>query len=173
MPVLVYGSFLFCISFLLHLIIWRVHLPKRQTKVLLLLFLGVLVLGTLFLFKYAMSINIFSIHPPVSMPEYFQIWLYFVSLTLAYMITYSAIEVDSPSLLIIMKISEAGPIGLTKDQLEYEMDDNVLIKPRIEDMLLDRMVELKEERYRLTMKGVLLARLFTFYRSVMRAGKGG
>ena len=130
-------------------------------------------IGTLFLFKYTMSINIFSIHPPVSVPEYFQLWLYFVSLTLAYMITYSAIEVDSPSLLIIMKISEAGPIGLTKDQLKYEMDDSVLIKPRIEDMLLDRMTELKQGRFQLTMKGVLLARPFIFYRNLMSAGKGG
>ena len=173
MPVLVYGSFLFCISFLLHLTIWRIHLPKRQTKVVLLLFFGVLILGTLFLYKYAMSINIFGIHPPNTVVEYLQVWLYFVSLTLAYMITYSAIEVDSPSLLIIMKISEAGTIGLTKHQLAYEMNDSVLIKPRINDMLLDRMAELKQGRYRLTMKGVLLARLFTFYRSVMRAGKGG
>jgi len=107
------------------------------------------------------------------MVEYLQIWLYFVSLTLAYMITYSAIEVDSPSLLIIRKISKVGPIGLTRDQLEYEMNDSVLIEPRINDMLLDRMAELREERYRLTMKGILMAHLFTFYRNLMRVGKGG
>jgi len=99
--------------------------------------------------------------------------IYFIALTLAYMITYSAVEVDSPSLIIIMKISEAGKLGLTKESLEGEMDDSVLIKPRLKDLLIDRMAEVHEGRYRLRKKGILMARLFTFYRNMMRAGKGG
>lgn len=172
-PALLYGSLLFGLSSLLQLIMWRIYLPKRQTKSLLLLFFAVFFWGSLILNKFAMSITIFGIHPPASLPEYFKMWLYLMSLTLAYMITYSAIEVDSPSLLMIMKISEAEPIGLTRAQLGSELDDDILIKPRIDDMLLDRMAELKQGRYRLTGKGILLARLFIFYRNLMRAGKGG
>jgi hypothetical protein len=172
-PALFYGSLLFGLSFLLQLIMWRISLPKRQTKSLLLLFFAVFFCGSLILNKFVTAITIFGIHPPASLPEYFQMWLYLVSLTLAYMITYSAIEVDSPSLLIIMKISEAEPIGLTKKQLKLGLGDDVLIKPRIDDMLLDRMAELKQGRYRLTRKGILLAQLFIFYRNLMRASRGG
>lgn len=173
MAVLFYGSLLFGLAFVLHVIMWRIHLPKRPTRVLSLFFLGVLCCGSVILYKYAPKFSIFGVHPPVAIAEYFQIWLYFVSLTLAYMITYSAIEADSPSLLIIMKISDAGASGLAKEHLEREMDDSVLIEPRVKDLLIDKMAELYEGKYRLKMKGILMARLFTFYRNVMRAGKGG
>lgn len=173
MAILFYGSLLFVIAFALHLIIWRIHLPKRQTKVLLLVFFGVLGCGSFIFHKYALKLSILGLHPPGVMSGYFQIWLYFISLTLAYMITYSAIEADSPSLLIIKKISEAGASGLSKEILEREMDDNVLIKPRLKDLLIDRMAEQNEGKYRLRPKGFLVARVFIFYRNLIRANKGG
>ena len=137
------------------------------------LFSGVIGLGTLCLFRYSASINIFGIHPPVALAEYFQIWLFFIALTLAYMITYSAIEADSPSLLIIMKIYEAGSSGLSKEILYREMNDDILIRPRVNDLIVDKMADLQGKRYRLKIKGIYMARLFTFFRGVMRAGKGG
>ena len=173
MGVLLYGSFLFGLSFILHFVIWRIHVPKRQAKVLFLLFLGVLCCGCFIYWKYDTKLSIFGFHPPTTLAQYLQMGIYFIALTLAYMITYSAVEVDSPSLIIIMKISEAGKLGLTKESLEGEMDDSVLIKPRLKDLLIDRMAEVHEGRYRLRKKGILMARLFTFYRNMMRAGKGG
>ena len=106
MNVLLYGSLLFMAAFVLHVVVWRIRLPKRQTKALLFIFFGVLACGSLLLFKYPGTIIILGLHPPVAVPEYCRIWLYFVSLTLAYMITYSAIEADSPSLMIILKIAK-------------------------------------------------------------------
>ncbi len=173
MTALIYGSILVASAFALHVIIWRIHLPKRQTKTLLLLFFGVLSCGSLFLLIYAAEITIFGLHPPDTVLDFFQIWLYFISLTLAYMITYSAIEADSPSLLIILKIAEAGETGFDKNILNHELDDSVLILPRLNDLLVDKMAVLEEGKYRLKLKGILLARLFTFYRNIMRLEKGG
>jgi hypothetical protein len=105
--------------------------------------------------------------------SFFQLSIYFLSLTLAYLITYSAIEADSPSLLIVIKIFEADSFGLSKESLEYELNNAVLIEPRINDLTRDKMAEFHEGKYRLRMKGILLARLFTFYRNMLKAGKGG
>ena len=173
MAVLVYGSLLFGLAFVLHVVCWRIRLPKRQIKVLLLIFFGFLCVGSFILQRYALKISIFGLHPPSDVSEYFQFAIYFISLTLAYMITYSAIEADSPSLLIVMKISDAGKSGLSKEVLGRDMDDKVLIEPRIKDLLIDKMAEMREEKYLLTKKGLLMARLFKFYRDLMRANKGG
>jgi len=147
--------------------------PKRETRVLLLLFLGVLVCGSFILGKYSHSICLLGLHPPARVVEYVQIWLFFISLSLAYVITYSAIAADSPTLVMIMRIAEAGAFGLSRESLDQAMNDRVLIVPRVKDLLTDRIVELDGERYLLKAKGILMARLFTFYRNVMRVGKGG
>jgi hypothetical protein len=152
---------------------WRIHVPKRQAKVLFLLFLGVLCCGFFICWKYGTKLSIFGFHPPTTLAQYLQISMYFLSLTLAYMITYSAVEADSPSLIMIMRISDAGKQGLPKESLEREIDDGVLIEPRLTDLLVDKMANVHEGRYRLRVKGILMARVFVFYRHMMGAGKGG
>ena len=173
MPVLLYGSLLFCLAFLSHVVWWRIRLPKRQIKSLLLIFFAFLCVGSFILRKYALKISIFGLHPPSDVSDVFQLATYFISLTLAYMITYSAIEADSPSLLIVQEIFDAGKSGLGKEMLRLNMNDSVLVEPRINDLLVDKMVEMHGKKYHLTKKGLILARIFKFYRDLMRADKGG
>jgi predicted transcriptional regulator len=89
------------------------------------------------------------------------------------MITYSAIEVESPSLLMILKISDMGTQGLDRKDLEETMNDELLIIPRVRDLLTDRMAYLEGEQYKLTRKGKVAAKIFIFYRKILNAGKGG
>ena len=173
MAALFYGSLLLGLSLIVHFFIWHIHLPRRQAKVILLLFLGGLCCGSYILWEYHQEISILGLHRPGDLAQCLQLWLYYFSLTLAYMITYSAIEADSPSLIIVMRIHEAGKSGLARESLEGAMNDGILIEPRLEDLLLDRMAVLQEGKYRLTKKGILIAWLFTFCRNVMKANKGG
>ncbi|MBW1742170.1 MAG: hypothetical protein JRJ47_01910 [Deltaproteobacteria bacterium] len=173
MTVLFYGSLLFGLGLVVHFVIWRIHLPKRQAKIIFLLFTGFLCCGSYILWKYRQELSILGLHPPGDLAQYLQFWVFYVSLTLAYMITYSAIEADSPSLIIIMRIHEAGSSGLAKENLEGVMNDRVLIEPRMKDLLVDKMADFQEGKYRLTKKGVMIARLFAFYREIMKMGKGG
>ena len=157
----------------MQLALWRIRLPKRQTRAIILLYVGTFCCGHFTIWKYGSNLCILGIYPPNSLAEHFQLSIYFFSLTLAYLITYSAIEADSPSLLIVIKIFEAGSFGLSKESLEHELDNAVLIEPRIKDLLIDEMVELSDGKYKLKMKGILMARLFAFYRNLISAGKGG
>jgi hypothetical protein len=157
----------------MQLVLWRIQLPKRQTRAIILLFVGTFCCGNIAMWKYGPHLGILRIYPPTSLAEYFQLSMYFFSLTLAYLITYSAVEADSPSLLIVRKIFEAGSLGLSKESLEDELDNSVLIEPRVNDLIRDKMAEFHQGKYRLKMKGILLARLFTFYRNMLKVGKGG
>lgn len=173
MKVLVYGLSFFIIAFILHLLVWRIRLPKRQVKTLLLMFFITLAAACLALGNAAPSFEIFGASPPDNLWEYLHICLLFVSLTLAYMITYSALEADSPSLVMVMAISNAGPEGLDKKRFGEMMSDETLVIPRVKDLLLDQMAYMDGDRYRLTPKGALMARMFILWRRLIKAPEEG
>ncbi len=68
--------------FLLHLIVWKSHLPKRQTRTLLSIFLGTFAAG-LFRLRSAKFIVYVSFPVPETFPEYLHIALFGIALTLA------------------------------------------------------------------------------------------
>jgi hypothetical protein len=170
MSVLVWSMALLIVSLLIQLIVWKIKVPKRQTKTVLCIFFLVMISGLLVIGAIADRLNILAIK---SFSEYFHVSLFFISLTLAYMITYSAIEVDSPSLVMINTIAKAGPEGLDQKLFIQMMNDDLLVKPRITDLLNDKMAYYNGDKYRLTLKGILFARLFVFYRKLLNAPKGG
>jgi len=172
MKVLFWGLFLVALAFVLHLIVWKIHLPKRQTKIMLLMFFGTLIAGSAFLWTHP-AFSLFGVAAPDGSIEYVRIALLFTAFTLAYMITYSGLEADSPSLVMVLSIDQAGPEGLSKQIFFQQMTDDILIKPRVRDLLTDKMAYLDGNTYRLTPKGVLLAKIFVVYRSILGAGKGG
>ena len=174
MRILFWSSVLFVLAFIIQLVLWKIRLPKRQTKVILQIFFTVLFMGNLVLWNIPNDPVLWKITPPASLLEYIHISLFFISLTLAYMITYSAIEADSPSLVIMTAIANAEPNGLDKKCFDELMTDDKLVKPRIRDLLLNKMAEMDGDKYVLTPKGVLFARFFIIYRKTMNIShKGG
>lgn len=173
MRVLFWGSSSFCLAFLLHLIMWKIHLPRRQTKTILQIFFGVLIVCLLILWLAPLFIDNINTFISLTLPEYLLIVLFFVSLTLAYVITYSAIEADSPSLVMVMTVANAGPQGLNKEEFNRIMTDDILVMPRVRDLLRDKMVYMDGDKYRLTLKGFLFAYLFIHYRNLLNAPEGG
>lgn len=173
MKVLVFGLTIFCLAFILHLIVWKIRLPKRQVKTMLLLFFAVLFGSILILWNAPASFTFLNLTAPDNMWEYLHICLFFVSLTLAYMITYSALEADSPSLVMVMVINSAEPEGLDKKRFGELMSDETLVMPRIKDVLTDRMVYMEGDRYCLTPKGAFMARMFILWRRLINAPEEG
>ena len=172
MKILFWGSFLFCLAFLVHLTVWRIRLPKRQTKTLLCIFFGTLLIGLFVLWsaKFILQINTLA---PDTLSEYLHIFLFVTSFTLAYMITYSALEADSPSLVMIMSIANAGPTGLPQEKFKQLMSDEMLIIPRVRDLLRDNLVYAEGEKYKLTAKGTVFTRIFILYRQMLNIKQKG
>lgn len=177
MKILFLGSLLFILFFLIHLVVWRIRVPEKQTKTLIYIFIFTLIIG--FLISKIISLFIVSfiitgvdiLH--VTSMEVLHILVFVISLFMAYLITYSAIEADSPSFLMIMVISRAGGSGLNKKMLLEMMTDEVLVIPRIKDLLRDGLIYLEEEKHKITHKGLLLVQIFIFYRRLLNLGKGG
>lgn len=173
MKILFSGFLLFLIGFLLHIILWKVYLPKNQNKTLIRIFFYTL-------FVYSITSCIAAIHLrfnpvilPVHFSEYLHICLLYVCLSLSYLVFYSVIESDSPTITMILNINKTGRSGLSSQELAEFMSIDLLIKPRIEDLLRDKMIEKNHDKYRLTKTGYCFASIFKFYRMLLNAQKGG
>ena len=62
--------------------------------------------------------------------------------------------IAEPSKELIRKVIDSG-------------SDDILVKPRVRDLVRDEMVTLNGEKHRITTKGVILAQLFIFYRKLL------
>jgi hypothetical protein len=173
MRVLISGLSIFLLAFLLHAIIWKVHLPKNQKRVLLRIFFGSLISYLVVLWLISLFLRNAGVSIPMVWMEYFRLCVFFISLTLAYITTYSALEADSPSLAIVMSIAKARTRGLNINELYKTMDNDKLLKPRITDLLIDNLIYFKNNKYILTAKGKALVTIFIIYRGLLGAQKGG
>lgn len=160
-------------AFAIHLLVWRVRLPARHTRAILGIFFGTLAVVLLLLPRIAARWPAIGIPFPVPGASYLSIAGFVTAATLAYMITYTVIEVDSPSLVMALEIDRAGPDGLPEAEFERTMNDALLVDPRIRDLLRDGLIREEEGLYRLTPKGERMGRLFTLHRRLLGAGKGG
>lgn len=173
MRTLFWGWLIFAGFFCLHLALWRVRLPRRQVKTLLVILFGGLAVSLAALARAPVGFQFLGVTPPQGAAELLHVALLVSALILAYMITYTALEADSPSLVMTLRLVDAGPRGVLKEEFETFLDDDLLVLPRIRDLLTDEMAVLAAHRYRLTPKGRLLARIFITHRAIMGLEKGG
>lgn len=173
MPVLIWGTAIVALAFSLHVAIWRVRRPARQTRALVVLFVACLVVGLGAARVWAHAGHGSPLWCPTGWAQYVHVALFVVAMMLAYVITYSAIEADSPSLVMVVAVLDAGPDGLDANDLQRVLSDDVLIRPRVRDLVRDHMVVLDRDVYRLTPKGRRFVRIFILFRALLGAPKGG
>ena len=168
MKVLVCGLMLFVLSIIIQLVVLRIRLPKRQMTVLFNVFLAVLFLGVLcnYLLQYS---GLIVAYEPLSIAEVVHTALFFISMVLAYLLAYSAVEADSPSLLITMTIYKAGAEGIEEDRLMKTLDMDRFFDSRVTRLVEDKMIESSDGRYRIAPKGRLAMNIVIGYRKFMGA----
>ena len=110
---------------------------------------------------------------PASPPEAWTFAMLYGALVLAYMVTYSAVQADSPTMAILLRVEAAGLRGCSPAELLAELDDRVLVVPRLEDLVASGLAARQGERYAVRPGGALLARTYIAYRRLLRMEKGG
>lgn len=170
---LFWGIGLLQIAFLVHVLIWRIRVPNRQGRAILVVFTCVLVLGLMAKTGLAPSWT-FSLEAMIEELWLSATWIpLYISFVLAYLISFTALEAESPSIEIIRQLRIAGDEGILAEELAKRITKDQLVGPRISDLVRDKMISEHECRYSLTKKGALLDKLFTYQRSVLRLGLGG
>ena len=167
------GIGLLCLAFVLHVFIWRLRIPDRQGKAILIVFAATLVVAIIAITGISVSEGdwwgrlIDQLMKSVN-------WIaFYIICTLAYLISFTAIEADSPSLVMVEMIREAGERGIAPETLRNCIAKDNLVVPRISDLVRDKMVINKHDHLLLASKGKLLSQLFKYQRRLFRMGPGG
>jgi len=163
----------FLVAFAAHVVRWRIARPAASAQALIrMMIAGVLIAAatTWFAGRVLPGADAF-------VPEDFGAGLRALVLALAlaaaWVLTYPAVEVESPTLVIVAAIADGGAGGIAESELRRVLDDDALVKPRIRDLLDEGLAESRGGRIRLTAKGIGLARVFAAWRRALGLGAGG
>lgn len=160
MNVFVTLAILLGVLFSIHLAWWRIRLPGRQRPALLALFL----LGGALLAPGAGWLGgLFGLEP-LSWIQWLNVALGVVAFALAYVVTYSALEADSPTLSLMRFISEQGPGGASLEDLQGFIARRPFVAARLGALIEENMLIEESGRYRLAEHPYTLFRLVLFHR---------
>ena len=170
---LVVGVIGFLLGFLLHVAIWRRGVPKESAKALTAcLGTGLVLLAVLLSLGWRMLPECawLALHDPV---EYAMAFLFATSIATSYLLSYPAVEIESPSLTIAGMVAERGRAGLSIADLEKRFPYDKIIQPRIDDLYREGYATRIQREIILTSRGTMLARIFVLWRNVFLLQKGG
>ncbi len=154
-------SLLLFISFVIQVIVWRIKVPKRQSKWIIFININILIVFLLIIAYQFQTFFVSSIY-------IFNFIIFHLIALMSYLITFSAIEADSPSLLILYLIYLQKTDGLLRDDLYHLLNDQVLIHTRINDLLVGKMAFKSDDRIYLSGKGKVMAFMFHQYRRLLK-----
>lgn len=168
MSVLLWGLALLLGALALHVLRWRARLPKNQLAALLKLFIAVLLcwLGANALLGLA---GISALGLPLAPVPCLHAALLYFSAALAYVVLYTTIDADSPSILILRTLDAAGPEGLTDEELLRRTGMERFFASRLERMDADGMTVRTPQGLVPGGKGGLLLGLVLLWRAIMGA----
>jgi hypothetical protein len=169
MRVVLFGCGLFLATFLTHLVLWRIRVPRRAFRALLLLFLGALPAAYLL----TAVLPALAAVTPSSPWQWLHVALFHVPVSLGYIVTYSALEEDSPTLIILVFLEDAGAAGRSREDLYGLIGNDFVIGSRLEALLTSGLLTSVEGKYQLAAKGRSWARLFGAFRWLYCLNPGG
>ena len=146
---------LFLAALGLHLSVWKIRLPKFQTRTLLLLF--ALVLG---LWLLTLTVR------PMPWPGVVHVCLFYLSLSLSYVITYSAFEADSPTLSLIRHAQDAAGQGMSSEEVHLFLEKRPFVKARLAALTHDGLVREEKGRYFAVGGGSIFFRVILLFRKL-------
>jgi hypothetical protein len=163
MSVFLSGTGLFALALVTHVILWKVRLPKHHTPALLVIF-----------FLLLLPSFPLAICKGASLIDTLHASLLYISLSLCYVITYSAIEGDSPTLSLMRFVAEQPAQGRTLQEIESFFAERPFIRARISALLHSSLVREENGRYFIQGSPSLPFRLILGFRRIFgEIPKGG
>jgi hypothetical protein len=160
MSVLLAIAVLLGVLFAVHLVWWRIALPRRQRAVLL----GLFLLGGLLLAPLVGLLLVWLGLEPLSLVQWLNVGLAVVAFALAYVVTYSALEADSPTLSLVRHIASSGSGGVREEELRDFMASRPFVGARLSALVEEGMVHEREGRIHLAGHPYTLFKLVLLHR---------
>lgn len=152
------------VAFVVHLILWRWRLPRAQLKALIVIFVLVWILVSLALLTVTIAANSGTGGPLVG---FLYFCLFFWSAAFCYVITYSAMEGDSPTLSLTRHLHRRGDEGVSHEELEEFFQQRPFVGARVKALITDNIFIEEQGGYRLSSGRYLFFRVILGYRRVV------
>ena len=172
MPTTLYGAMLFLVAFIVHVVLWRVRRPVNTTATIILVF--VVSVSTVWL-----ALSIFGIFQgltgflPQEPVDKILSLLLALALAVSYIMTYPALENDSPTLKLVYLIDQKGRTGATEEELFRSFSNKNTVEPSITEMISEGLVRMEGQSILLTERGHRLATIYRKWRDILGAEMGG
>ena len=146
---------LFVTAFVLHVIIWRIRLPRHQLRALMLVF------GSIILLWVPVSVL-----ATISEPDVLHVVLFYVVSSLCYFIIYTTIEADSPTLSLMQYIAVHEPQGIPADQVKQFLTRRPFVKARLSALIHSGEIREQNGCYKISGNPSLFFRLILEFRKL-------
>ncbi|MDX1425777.1 MAG: hypothetical protein R3322_21715 [Kiloniellales bacterium] len=173
MPTVALALALFAGAFVLHLARWRLAPPRATTRAIVTTFAFGVLGGFVLVVALARVLPGLDAWLPAGSFGLLLALTLALALAAGYVMTYPAIEVDSPTLAMIEAIAERGERGLDRAELFARLNDRVLVAPRVRDLVSEGLAVEEDGRLHLSERGRRLVAVFVVWRRVMGAREGG
>ena len=160
MEILSSAVFLFLIGTLVHVLWWRIKLPSAQTMALLKIYAGTFLA---WLGLWGSGQECFWIY---SLADLIQCTLLYVAILLAYIVTYSAVEAESPTLTIMMIVHEGPAAGTRLDQIHAYVDRHPFLRARLDALLSSGALVIEDDVIKVGRSPSVPLRLVMEYRTL-------
>lgn len=168
MTVLALGLGLLLGMLAVHVLRWKLALPQNQLAALLKLILAVAALWLTA--NIGLWLTGARLGPlPLAFGACALVLFFYLALAFAYVMLFSTIDADSPSITILLALSAAGEQGVPMDELARRTGMDRFFASRIERMLADRMIAPAGDGLVPAAKGLFLLRFVGLWRVVMGA----
>lgn len=148
------GLVLLAWATMVHVAAWRVTLPTNHTRGLLVIFALAPAVGI------ALIVWLRPAWLPADPFAWLRLGLLYVPCALAYIVCYSAIEHESATLALAVRLADAGESGATRESLQQSFAREDMQGRRLSSMVASGLVRMDTGGYALTAKGRILARMF-------------
>jgi hypothetical protein len=153
-------------AFLFHLGLWRLRVPVHQLKALLMIFMVFFAGATV---AVAMHSSWIGFGDEGTAP--WLAWLYFALFywvaAFCYVITYSAMEGDSPTLSLTRHLHRRGSEGISHDEIEEFFRQRPFVGARVKALVTDNVFIEEQSGYRLSAGRYLFFRVILGYRRIV------
>jgi hypothetical protein len=152
------------VAWSVHFVIWRIRLPKSQLKTLLVIFV-VAWCGAVFV-AWLGNWRLVQFADGQTVVGFLYFCLSYWAATLCYVITYSAMEGDSPTLSLTHHLHRKGDVGISHEEIEEFFRQRPFVGARVKALVTDNIFIEDSGGYRLASGSYLFFRLILGYRRV-------
>jgi len=152
-------------AFVVHLILWRWRLPAAQLRALLAIFCVVFVAACLLMVAGLLSSDLGGEGGKLVGFLYFA--LPYWAAALCYVITYSAMEGDSPTLSLTRHLHAKGGEGVPHEEVEEFFRRRPFVGARVKALVADNIFVEEVGGYRLSPGRYLFFRVILGYRRIV------